>query len=234
MHQFFVPYIDDNNLITLPDDEVQHFRVLRLTEKDDIYITDGKGTQCKVKVKEISKKRVVLSVLEKKFFPLPSKKLMIAIAPTTGNERFEWFLEKAVELGVTHILPFYSKFSERKKINSERIRKIMVAALKQSMSIYLPKVEELKPFSELLHLANDDIGLYFIAHCRKKDLPLLKENRLAGKNVCVLIGPEGGFSLSEIEDAVAGGWQEVSLSKNRLRTETAALTAALTIKIIQE
>ena len=234
MHQFFVSHIDDNNLITLPEDEAKHFRVLRLTEKDDIYVTDGKGTQCKVKVKEISKKRVVLDVLEKKVFPLPSQKLIIAIAPTKGNERFEWFLEKAVELGVTDILPFYSKFSERKKINQIRIKKIMVAALKQSMRAYLPKVEEIKSFTGLLHLPNDNSGHYFIAHCRKKDLQLLKENKLSGENICVLIGPEGGFSDNEIEEALAAGWQEVSLSKNRLRTETAALAATLTIKIFRE
>lgn len=234
MHQFFVPHIDDNNRITLPDDEAKHFRVLRLTEKDDIYVTDGKGTRCKVKVKENSKKKIVLEIIEKEVFPKPSQELIIAIAPTKGNERFEWFLEKAVELGVTYILPFYSKFSERKKINLNRIKKIMVAALKQSMQTYLPKVEEIKPFAELLHLSNDDAGLYFMAHCRKKDLPLLKENKLSGKNICVLIGPEGGFSDNEIEAAIAAGWQEVSLSENRLRTETAALTAALTIKIVQE
>jgi len=233
MHQFFVPHID-NNIITLSEYEAKHFRVLRLTEKDNIYVTDGKGTQCKVKVKEISKKRVVLNVLEKKIFPSPSPKLIIAIAPTKGNERFEWFLEKAVELGVTDILPFYSKFSERKKINLTRIKKIMVAALKQSMRAYLPKVEEIKSFTELLHLPKDYSGLYFIAHCRKKDLQLLKEYELTGKNVCVLIGPEGGFSDNEIEEAIAAGWQEVSLSKNRLRTETAALAAALTIKIFGE
>lgn len=234
MHQFFIPHIGDNNLISLPDSEVKHFNVLRLTEKDDLFITDGKGTQCKVKVKENSKRQVLLEVLEKKTFLKPSKEIIIAIAPTKGNERFEWFLEKAVEIGVTRIIPFYSEFSERKKINSDRIQKIMVAAMKQSMGSFLPEVEPIIPYNKLVDLNGNNTTDFFIAHCRKQNLPLLKENDLNNKSVCVMIGPEGGFSDKEIRMAIKNGWQEVSLGQSRLRTETAGITVALTIKIVRE
>ena len=234
MHQFFVPYIDDNNLISLPDSEVKHFNVLRLTEKDDLFITDGKGTRCKVKVKENSKRQVILEVLDKEILIKPSKEITIAIAPTKGNERFEWFLEKAVEIGVTRIIPFYSEFSERKKINPGRIQKIMVAALKQSMGSFLPEVERITPFSKLIDLGGDSTTDSFMAHCRKKNLPLLKKKDLNKKSVCVMIGPEGGFSDKEIMIATKNDWQEISLGQSRLRTETAGIAAALTIKIVRE
>ena len=235
MHQFFVPHIDDNNLISLPDNEVKHFNVLRLTEKDNLFVTDGKGTKCKVKVKENSKRRVILEVIEKEICPKPSKEIIIAIAPTKGNDRFEWFLEKVVEIGVTKIIPFYSEFSERKKINLERIQKIMVAALKQSMGCFLPKIENITSFSKLIDSNNNNSTTnFFMAHCRKKNLPLLKEKAVSTKNACVMIGPEGGFSDKEITMAAEAGWQEISLGQSRLRTETAGITAALTIKIISE
>ncbi len=234
MHQFFVPHIDDNGLIVLSESEARHFHVKRLTMNDKIFVTDGKGTRCKVKVKEISRKRVVFDVVEKEIFSPPNSKIIIAISPTKGNERFEWFLEKAVEIGVTDILPFFSEFSERKKINPERINKIMVAALKQSMGVFSPEIKHIVPISKIIEQRDNETTEFFIAHCRKKNLPLLKEKKLSQKNVCVLIGPEGGFSDSEINMAIESGWQEVSLGQNRLRTETAGIAAALTVKIVQE
>ncbi len=232
MHQFFVPHIDNNDLITLPESEAKHFSVLRLTEKDNIVITDGHGTRCKVKVKEISKKKIILEILKRENFSHPAEKMIIAIAPTKGNERFEWFLEKAVELGISGIIPFHSEFSERKKINPVRIQKIMVAALKQSMGVFLPTVENISGFEKILELAKDKSAHCFIAHCKKKDLPLLKEKILSFQKIIIMIGPEGGFTNKEINMAKYAGWQEVSLGENRLRTETAGIVAALTVEIV--
>ncbi|HIE15290.1 MAG TPA: 16S rRNA (uracil(1498)-N(3))-methyltransferase, partial [Bacteroidales bacterium] len=183
--------------------------------------------------KEKNKKSILLEIKEIETFQAEKQKIQIAIAPTKGNDRFEWFIEKAVEIGVTDIYPFYSEFSERKRINLNRLNKIMISALKQSMRVFIPNIMPIQSFKEIIALPELKHSISYIAHCKKDNLPLLK-NKTLKHDTCIMIGPEGGFSTKEITMATNAGWQEVSLGQYRFRTETSGIAAALTVKIIQE
>ena len=153
-------------------------------------------------------------------------KLHIAIAPTKSSDRFEFFLEKATEIGISEITPILTKNSERKKLNIVRCQKIVESAMKQSQRLFLPKLNDLTPLSAFLQQSNSS-HLKLIAHCEEDDKTELKDLVLKGKDVCILIGPEGDFNPNEIEDALAIDFKPVSLGEKRLRTETAGIYVCL-------
>ena len=228
MHLFYVPDIAAK--ILSEEESLHAVKVLRLQGGDDIVILDGAGGYHKAKITLPHPKKcgfeITQSILE---YGKRNYKLHIAIAPTKNIERFEWFIEKATEIGIDEITPIICRFSERKIIKPERLEKIIISAAKQSVKAFFPALNPSCTFDELL-LQNHAKGK-FIAHCYDGDKQLLK-NAIAGcDDVLILIGPEGDFSKEEVEKATRAGFKPVSLGESRLRTETAGVMACATIAI---
>ena len=223
MHVFYTPDIDTR--YELPEEEAAHcIRVLRLAVGDEIMLTDGKGYFYKAEIDSISGKRCSFSILEKnRQEPLWKGHLHLAMAPTKNMDRIEWLAEKATEIGFDELSFLNCRFSERKVVKTERVDKIVVSAVKQSLKARKPVVNEMTDFSRFLQRSFS--GQKFIAHCYEGEKPLLKDVITPGEDVVVLVGPEGDFSREEVEKAEAAGFRPVSLGRSRLRTETAALVA---------
>ncbi|NQY07333.1 MAG: 16S rRNA (uracil(1498)-N(3))-methyltransferase, partial [Flavobacteriaceae bacterium] len=156
--------------------------------------------------------------------------LHIAIAPTKMNDRMEWFLEKATEIGIDEITPVICDKSERKVIKKERFEKIIQSAMKQSLQAYLPILNEAMSFKQFLNLEHQETK--YIAHCEETEKHLLSDEVKNKKSVLILIGPEGDFSLEEIKLAIDNNFRPVSLGETRLRTETAGVVAAHTMSLM--
>lgn len=223
MHVFYTPDID--TCPELPEEEAGHcLRVLRLGVGDEVMLADGKGFFYKAVISAATGKRCQVKVVEKmeqeKFW---KGYLHLAMAPTKNMDRIEWFAEKATEIGFDELSFLNCRFSERKVIKTERIEKIVVSAMKQSLKARKPIVNEMTDFAKFMQ--RDFQGQKFIAHCYEGEKPLLKEVLKPGEDALVLIGPEGDFSPEEVQKAEALGFQPISLGKSRLRTETAALVA---------
>ncbi len=211
---------------TLSEDESKHcIRVLRLTLGSPIHITDGRGNLFCCEVSSANPKRCEVVVREhfESHNALPYL-LSIGVAPTKNSDRYEWFLEKATEIGVSEIIPLLTTHSERKVVKHERELRVITAAMKQSLKAYHPQLQLLTPFAEVVKREFD--GDKFIAHCQPSDnkQPLPKIIN-SGGNIMILIGPEGDFSPEEVALALENGFREISLGTQRLRTETAAVVA---------
>ena len=224
MHLFYTP--DVATCAELPEEEAGHcLRVLRLSVGDEVELTDGKGSFYKAVISLATQKRCQVKVIEKIEQPLLwDGVLHIAVAPTKNMDRMEWFVEKATEIGVDHFTFLNCRFSERKVIKTERVEKIVVSAMKQSLKARKPVVDEMMSFEAFV---KQDFGLAqkFIAHCYEGRKTLLRQALEPGRDAVVVIGPEGDFSPEEVELALSCGFQPVSLGKSRLRTETAALVS---------
>lgn len=229
MHVFYTPDIQKSN--ELPEEEAQHCtRVLRLGIGDEITLTDGKGNFYKAEITVATNKRCFVTIKETIFQePLWPCHLHIAMAPTKNMDRNEWFAEKATEIGFDELTFLNCRFSERKVIKTERIEKILVSAIKQSLKARLPKLNEMIEFDPFIR--QEFKGQKFIAHCYEGEKPLLKNVLKPGKDALVLIGPEGDFSEEEVKKAIEQGFVPISLGKSRLRTETAALVACHTLNL---
>lgn len=212
----------------LSEEESQHcVRVLRYTRGDEILLTDGKGNTYTARITNPHPKHCEFEVLtQEKQQKAHDFYLHIAIAPTKNIERMEWMVEKCTEIGVDEITPLLCRFSERKQIRTDRLEKIVLSAAKQSLTPYLPKLNELTDYGTFVRQATEETK--FIAHCYKEDKRELKDEIRRGKSVLVLIGPEGDFSEQEVEEALALGFVPVSLGNSRLRTETAGVVACHT------
>jgi 16S rRNA (uracil1498-N3)-methyltransferase len=227
-HLFFCKNIASN---ALSKEETHHaIKVLRLKIGDHISLMDGMGIFANARIIDLSKNELIFEVIQKEKFSIPIKQLHIAIAPTKMNERFEFFLEKCTEIGITEVTPIITTNSERKKINTDRWQKIILAAAKQSQSPYLPKLNNLQKFSEFIKQKRH--GDKFIAHCEEDhDKQYLKDLLSDAKEICILIGPEGDFTQEEINFAKGQQYKPISLGKSRLRTETAGIVACHTVNI---
>ncbi|GAP71301.1 RsmE family RNA methyltransferase [Candidatus Symbiothrix dinenymphae] len=231
---FYAP--DIATLLVLPDVEAQHcVRVLRRQVGDVIDITDGKGYFYKARIVEAHPQHCAVQLLDTQLqVPARSNRIEIAVAPTKQLERIEWFAEKATEIGFDKITLLQAQHSERKDVKTDRIQKIIVSAMKQSLKATLPEIQGMTAFSRFIRRPFE--GLKCIAHCNQGEKQLL--TTLFGgsieimPNVLILIGPEGDFSEVEVEEAVAYGFLPISLGESRLRTETAALYALQTIHVI--
>ena len=224
MHVFYTETITPQGLL-LSEEESRHaIKVLRLETGDEARVLDGKGNFYRGSLAAVLKKQCVFDVLEKQTLPQRKVQLTMAVSPTRQIDRFEWFLEKATELGVERIVPLITHHSERKVIKTERCRKILVSAMKQSMQAYLPEITETTSLKNFLKQHSQPNESRFIAHCRADNLPHLMHEEISGA-VTVLIGPEGDFDESEVKAALAAGFKAVSLGNARLRTETAAIAA---------
>lgn len=230
MHVFYTPDIQTKT--ELPEEEAQHcIRVLRLTAGDEITLTDGKGNFYRAEISAATNKRCLVNITETIYQePLWPCRLHIAMAPTKNMDRNEWFAEKATEIGFDELTFLNCRFSERKVIKTERIEKILVSAIKQSLKARLPVLNEMTDFDKFI--ARNFRGQKFIAHCYEGEKPLLRDVLQKGEDALVLIGPEGDFSEEEVKKAIEKGFIPISLGKSRLRTETAALVACHTMNLM--
>ncbi|MBP6065749.1 16S rRNA (uracil(1498)-N(3))-methyltransferase [Bacteroides sp.] len=229
MHIFYTP--DIQTKAELPEEEAQHCtRVLRLTTGDEITLTDGKGNFYRALISAATNKRCMVTIEETTYQePLWSGHLHIAMAPTKNMDRNEWFAEKATEIGIDELTFLNCRYSERKVMKNERVEKILISAIKQSLKARIPKLNPMTDFNTFIEQTFD--GQKFIAHCYEGEKPLLKEVLKRGESALVLIGPEGDFSEEEVKKAINKGFIPISLGKSRLRTETAALVACHTLHL---
>lgn len=238
MYLFYCPDIETKQ--TLSEEESAHcVRVLRYSVGDEILITDGRGTTYTARITNPHPKHCDFEIISsEKQASHHAFHLHIAIAPTKNIERMEWAIEKCVEIGVDEITPLLCRFSERKQLRTDRLEKIILSAAKQSLTPYLPVLHELTPYDEFIQMANDKWQITneqrFIAHCYKDEKRLLKDEIEQGRDVLVLIGPEGDFSEKEVSNALTVGFVPVSLGNSRLRTETAAVVACHTAVLVNE
>ena len=235
MQLFFQPNIDvGDKEITFEKEESRHIvTVLRKNVDDSIYLTNGRGYIFEVQLINSNPKRCqALIIKSEKQARLPFK-LHLAVAPTKLNDRYEWFLEKATEIGVSTITPIICDHSERKVIKFERYEKIIQSAMKQSLKAYLPELNRAISFKEFMssEIISEE---KYIAHCEETKKVSLKSQLKGGKDVCILIGPEGDFSPTEIDHAMRMGYIPVSLGDSRLRTETAAVVACHSVAFTNE
>ena len=207
-------------------------KVLRKREKDPLFITNGKGYLFKAEITNANEKKCVIHItsVEKKNKPWKYY-LHLAIAPTKRNERYEWFLEKATEIGIDEITPLICANSERKMINMDRYNKVIISAMKQSLKFQLPILNEPIKYDEFVK--RDLQGMKFISHCENTEKHLLKPESLTHDIITVLIGPEGDFSGKEINAALQHKFIPLSLGRSRLRTETAGIVVCTTVSVLK-
>lgn len=229
-------YLPDAQLgtISFPEEESKHIvKVLRMKEGDRFCVTNGNGSLFDAELVDAHPKRAMADLSnQRNGYDIRNYKLSIAIAPTKLNERTEWFLEKATEIGIDEVKLFASYHSERRVANVERFKKIVVSAMKQSVKSKMPLVEEMVSFDKLVKQNFD--GQKFIAWIDDDVKNQLCDLYKKGENAIVLIGPEGDFSKEEVELAKENGFIPVSLGEARLRTETAAVVACHTIQLINQ
>ncbi|UOB17156.1 16S rRNA (uracil(1498)-N(3))-methyltransferase [Abyssalbus ytuae] len=234
MQLFYNPNISEStSQFTFSQDESKHItRVLRKKEGDILSITNGKGWLFEAEIIVADSKNCIANIIKSKLQDKKLYYLHMAVAPTKMNDRYEWFLEKATEIGIDEITPIICDHSERKQIKKERYEKIIQSAMKQSLNCYLPKINDAVKLNDFLN--NSFNGQTFIAHCEEDDFKKEYLNRvaLADHKITILIGPEGDFSKNEINLALKKGFVPVSLGDNRLRTETAAIVACHTVSLI--
>ena len=229
MNLFYQPGIPEG-IIYLDAEESRHVvRVLRMSEGDQLNLTDGKGFFYFAKITNADPKKCQFKILDRKETQKRNFYIHIAIAPTKNADRIEWFVEKAVEIGVDEISFILCKNSERKVINLERVEKIAVSAMKQSQQARLPKINEVVPFQKIL---NSPLDQKFIAYVDSSNPKHLQSAAQLNKKYLILIGPEGDFSNEELELATQHGFEKVSLGTNRLRTETAGLVAVQVLGLV--
>ncbi|MDP4281716.1 MAG: 16S rRNA (uracil(1498)-N(3))-methyltransferase [Bacteroidota bacterium] len=218
----------------LGEDESHHCaRVLRLSEGEHIQVTDGTGHFAEGVLRGIHDKKCsfILESLPDPL-PFPSPLIHIAMAPTKSSERFEWFLEKSTEIGISQITPVICRHSERLRLNLVHARKVLIAAMKQSLQAYLPLLEEPVPFRDFIKQGHS--GQKFIAWCESEGRELLSSVYKPGSDATILIGPEGDFSEEEVELSKKAGFIPVSLGENRLRTETAGMVSLMTLSLLNQ
>lgn len=214
-------------------EESKHiFKVLRKKEGDHVHITNGKGFLFISEIISISDRKCIVKIVDFQEESPAKFKLHLAVAPTKMNDRFEWFLEKATEIGIHEITPIICEHSERKVINLDRFEKILVAAMKQSNQFFLPVLNELVSFKDFMQKKHGEN--IFIAHCHENQKRDLFNSLKTNENTLILIGPEGDFSEKEVKTALDKKFIPVSLGSSRLRTETAALVATHTVILKNE
>ena len=220
----------ETEFFSFDKEESKHIvRVLRKKENDIIHITNGKGFLFECEIVSALEKKCEVKIMGEEFFNPKDYHLHLAVAPTKMNDRYEWFLEKATEIGIHEITPIICDNSERKEVKTERFEKILLSAMKQSLQYYLPKLNPTISFSDFIKTNKE--GQLYIAHCEETDKKeLAKEVKSKGK-ITILIGPEGDFSQKEINLALTNGYIPVSLGNTRLRTETAGVYASAVVSI---
>jgi len=232
MFLFYTPTKSGDSLL-LEGDEMRHaIKTLRMRTGDEIYSTDGLGYKYKCRISGIGKSEVALELLNKESCSNTRKsKLHIAIALTKKSNRFEWFLEKATEIGIHKITPLITARTEKKSFNYARSQKIIISAMKQSLRCYLPVLEDIRTIEEFVNSISQTDSQKLIAHYKPENAQLgqiLKE----GKDVVTMIGPEGDFIETESQLVEGLGFHSINLGNFRLRTETAGVVACHTFNLV--
>jgi 16S rRNA (uracil1498-N3)-methyltransferase len=233
MNVFYLPDAQIGT-ISFPEEESKHIvKVLRMKEGDGFCVTDGNGSLYDAELIDAHPKRAMANLSnQRNGYDIRDFKVSIAIAPTKLNERTEWFLEKATEIGIDEVKLFSSYHSERRVANVDRFKKIVISAMKQSVKSKMPIVEDMVSFDKLVKQNYE--GRKFIAWIDDNVKEQLCDLYKKGENALVLIGPEGDFSKEEVALAKEYGFIPVSLGEARLRTETAAVVACHTIQLINQ
>ncbi|MDO1447465.1 16S rRNA (uracil(1498)-N(3))-methyltransferase [Rhodocytophaga aerolata] len=216
----------------LPEEEARHgIKVLRMNTGDTLHVTDGKGNMYEAEIAstDIKKCRVAIRHIHPEFGKKPYS-IHLAIAPTKNADRTEWLVEKCVELGIDEISFIACERSERRVFKTDRLEKIAVAAMKQSIKAYLPHIHEVIPFRQFIEKPLD--GQKFVAHLEEGRRELLQKAAIRQHSYCLLVGPEGDFSPAEIALALEKGYVPVSLGESRLRTETAGMAGCHILNLI--
>lgn len=229
MNLFYQPDLNGDHLFLNAEESRHAIKVLRLNKGDELNLTDGKGFFYKARIETADSKNCELKVLQKTAGPEKKFSIHIAIAPTKNIDRTEWFVEKAVEMGIDCISFIICDKSERRSVNMDRMSKIAISAMKQSQQSRLPQLSLPIRLTELFATPAHQ---KFIAHVDHQNPHHLHEAAKKGSQYLVLIGPEGDFSQKELDEANNHKFQKVSLGPNRLRTETAALAACQTLNLI--
>ena len=228
MNLFFQENIDSNIIILSKQESIHITKVLRRKIGDILVLTDGKGFEYRCKIVDISKNCKV-EVVEKKIHKKPKEyNLHIAIAPTKSMDRFEWFVEKAVEIGIDRITPLICRYSERKIMKYERIDRIVVSAMKQSLKFHKPVIDKLTDFNKFVQKQTN--FQKYIAYCKAKNN---FKNIKFSDNILFVVGPEGGFSDFEIDLAAKNSYNFLKISNFRLRTETAGMYISSIVSVIK-
>ena len=231
--------------LTLDEDNSRHIiQVLRMKPGEPLRLTDGKGHLLEAEILDDHKKKCRVRIQRRLETPPPEKKITIAISPVKNAARFEWFLEKAAEIGVSAIIPLLCERTERASIRTDRLRNILVSAMLQSQQVWLPELSEPRSFSEVIRPGEAAGGSgaagggCYIAHLLEAPRPTANLAALAASEATghvpalILIGPEGDFTQKEVEEALTAGFIPVSLGHNRLRTETAGVVAATLLCVV--
>lgn len=236
MIRFYAPDIETD--ATLPETESGHIvRVLRKQPGDSLEVVDGKGKLFRCTLLDAHPKHAMVQIDSFKSLPKVWKpQITVAVAPTKHLDRMEWLVEKLVEIGIDRFVPILCNRSERKEIKRERLEKIAVSAMKQSLKATLPQIDEMIPIGGFLHQLEDTDSVKYMGYCDDNTpRSLLACDYVPTRDVVILIGPEGDFTDSELKMAVYGtGFIPVSMGDNRLRTETAALVAVSTIHTLNQ
>ncbi|MBQ0113590.1 MAG: 16S rRNA (uracil(1498)-N(3))-methyltransferase [Bacteroidales bacterium] len=234
MQLFYVPDCEKGDIVTLDKEESTHIvRVLRMKEMEEISLTDGKGNFFFADIVDANPNRC--SVQIKKTIEEYGKRdfyIHLAIAPTKNINRIEWLLEKATEIGIDEITPLICEHSERKDVKNERLDKILVSAMKQSLKAYKPILNPMTKISQLISNAKEENKL--ICYCQGDDRQYIKDVCPKKSSYLILIGPEGDFSQKEVDLALANNFKTISLGEQRLRTETAALYSISNIHYLNQ
>lgn len=230
---FFIADTVHDNQVVLNEDTSRHVaQVLRMQNGALIQLTDGKGMLLDAEITEAHKKRTIVKIIKKQNIPATSKRITIAISPIKNASRFEWFLEKATEIGVNEIIPLICHRTEKEKLRSSRLEQLLISAMLQSRQVWLPVLHEPTSISHLVE--NAAYEKKYIAHCEdglKNNLA--HEGFTNAGSMLMLIGPEGDFTPGEIKQALDKGFKPVTLGENRLRTETAGVVAATLLRLNQ-
>ncbi len=222
-----------DTLFSFDKEESKHIiKVLRKKDGDILHVTNGLGYLFTTQITLASEKNCTVKITAIALQEPLNYQLHLAVAPTKMNDRFEWFLEKATEIGIAEITPVLCDHAERKHINLERLEKVIVSAMKQSNQCYLPKIHPFTPFTAFVKA--ERTGQLFVAHCEDTERASLKEKLILNQQTTILIGPEGDFSSAEIQLALQQKYQPVTLGSTRLRTETAALAACHSVAFIHQ
>ena len=220
---FYIAEYTGQPVMELDEETSRHIvQVLRMKPGESLNLTDGKGHLLTAAITEVHRKSCTVQLQEKQLRPAPARKISIAISLVKNSSRFEWFLEKATEIGVSEILPLICERTEREKFRHDRMNAICISAMLQSQQCWLPLLREPIAFRDLV--AADVPEKRFIAHCEEGGDKI--HLRGSGSAAIILIGPEGDFSPAEIAGALERGFIPVSLGATRLRTETAGVVAA--------
>ncbi len=234
MQLFYNPNINETTeSFSFDKEESKHIiKVMRKKGGDILFVTNGLGYLFKTEIVLGSDIKCTVKIVSFEKSETPKYHLHLAVAPTKMNDRYEWFLEKATEMGISEITPIICDHSERKFVKNDRFDKIIQSAMKQSNQVYLPKLNEPIVFKDFMKLKNE--GQLLIAHCEETNKQSLKAILKPNENTTVLIGPEGDFSPKEIALAIENKYIPVSLGNTRLRTETAAIVACHSVVFVNE